>query len=121
MNKNTIPSTLLLFSIMLCMMWMGTSCANIIPPTGGPRDSLPPVLVTATPKDSALQFKTNKITLNFDEYLKVDNPTENVVVWPNPKVRPEITSKMRVVTNREKDTLEPNTSYTINFVWELKA
>src|SRR3954471_18442060 len=120
MNKNTITATLLLFSIMLCIVWMGTSCANIIPPTGGPRDSLPPVLLTATPKDSALQFKTNRITLSFDEYVQVDNPTENVVIWPNPKIQPEITSKLRVVTIRLKDTLEPNTTYTINFGRSLK-
>src|SRR4051794_15343432 len=120
MNKNTIAATLLFFSILLCMIWMGSSCANIIPPTGGPRDSIPPVLVTATPKDSALQFKTNKITLNFDEYVQADNPTENVVIWPNPKVQPEITSKLRTVTIKLKDTLEPNTTYTINFGKSLK-
>src|SRR3954465_15192650 len=108
MNKNIITATLLLFCTMLCMVWMGTSCANIIPPTGGPRDSLPPVLVTATPKDSTLQFKTNKITLSFDEYVQVDNPTENLVIWPNPKVQPVISSKLRTVTIMLKDTLEPN-------------
>jgi len=109
MNKNTIAAAFLLCAVMLCMMWTGTSCANIIPPTGGPRDSLPPV-----------RFTTNKITLNFDEYVQVDNPTENVVVWPNPKVQPEITSKLRTVTIKLKDTLEPNTTYTINFGRSLK-
>ena len=101
-------------------MWMSTSCANIIPPTGGPKDTIPPVLLTATPKDSALQFKTNKITLNFDEYVQVDNPTENVIIWPNPKVQPEINSKLQTVTIKLKDTLEPNTTYTINFGKSLK-
>jgi hypothetical protein len=120
MIKNTITAAFLLFSIMLCMVWMSTSCANIIPPTGGPRDTLPPVLLTATPKDSALQFKTNKVTLYFDEYVQADNPTENVVIWPNPKVQPEITSKLRTVTIKLKDTLEPNTTYTINFGKSLK-
>jgi hypothetical protein len=120
MIKNAITATFLLCCIMLCTVWMGTSCANIIPPTGGPRDSLPPVLVTATPKDSTLQFKTNKITLSFDEYVQVDNPTENLVIWPNPKIQPEITSKLRVVSIRLKDTLEPNTTYTINFGRSLK-
>jgi len=120
MIKNAITATLLLFCTMLCIVWMCASCANIIPPTGGPRDSLPPVLLTATPKDSAVQFKTNKITLNFDEYVQVDNPTENVIVWPNPQVQPEITSKLRVVTIKLKDTLQPNTTYTINFGRSVK-
>lgn len=119
MNKNTI-APLLLAGIMFCMVWMSTSCANIIPPTGGPKDTLPPVLLQATPADSSLQFKTNKITLNFDEYVQVDNPTENVVIWPNPVIQPEITSKLRTVTIRLKDSLEPNTTYTINFGRSLK-
>src|SRR4051812_8146224 len=120
MIKSTITATLLHFCIMLCIMWMSTSCANIIPPTGGPKDTIPPVLLTATPKDSAIQFKTNKVTLNFDEYVQVDNPTENVIIWPNPKVQPEITSKLRTVTIKLKDSLERNTTYTINFGRSLK-
>lgn len=120
MIKNKKIAALLLACVMFCMAWMGTSCANIIPPTGGPKDTLPPVLLLASPKDSSLQFKNNKITLNFDEYVTVDNPTENVVVWPNPKIAPEITSKLRTVTIKLKDTLEPNTTYTINFGKSLK-
>jgi len=48
-------------------------CANIIPPTGGPRDSLPPVLVKATPPDSTSGFKSKTITFTFDEYVELQN------------------------------------------------
>src|SRR5690349_7165905 len=120
MIKNTIATILLFSFIMLCIAGLSTSCANIIPPTGGPRDSLPPILLNATPKDSTLSFKNNRVTLSFDEYVTVDNPTENVVVWPNPKIQPEITSRLREVTIKLKDTLEPNTTYTINFGRSLK-
>jgi len=120
MNKNKVVAALLPACLLLCIVWMGTSCANIIPPTGGPRDSLPPVLIVATPADSSLHFNVKKITLNFDEYVTVDNPTENVVIWPNPVIQPEITSQLRTVIIKLKDTLEPNTTYTINFGKSLK-
>lgn len=92
-----------------------SSCANIVPPTGGPRDSLPPKLVEAMPKDSTTNFSGKRITLTFNEYVTIDNPQENVIVWPTPKNTPEIESKLREVTIKLKDTLEPNTTYTINF------
>ncbi len=93
----------------------GTGCANIIPPSGGPRDSLPPELVAVTPKDSSLNFSAKKISFSFDEYVEVQNLQENLIVSPVPKVIPVIESKLRNVTVQIKDTLEPNTTYSINF------
>ena len=93
----------------------GSGCANIIPPTGGPRDSLPPLLISATPRDSARNFTGKRITLVFNEFVDLDNPLENVLVSPTPKLNPQVERKLRTVTVQLKDTLEPNTTYTINF------
>lgn len=98
----------------------GTGCANMIPPTGGPRDSLPPVLVESVPKDSVTHFTGNRIILNFNEFVEVQNAFENVVVSPNPVSVPIITSRFRTVNIKLKDTLEPNTTYSINFGNALK-
>src|SRR5690606_16958881 len=92
-----------------------SGCANIIPPSGGPRDSLPPVLMTAVPKDSMYHFKGNRITFTFDEYVELQNVQENIVVSPTPKITPIFESKLRTVTVRLKDTLEENTTYAIDF------
>jgi hypothetical protein len=99
---------------------LSTGCANMIPPTGGPRDSIPPVLVSATPKDSATNFTGNRVVLNFDEYVDLQNAFENVIVSPTPVNIPIINSHLRTVTIRIKDTLEPNTTYAINFGNALK-
>lgn len=93
----------------------GSGCANIIPPSGGPRDTLPPVLLKATPPDSTLNFTGNKITMSFDEYINVANPQQELIVSPVPKLTPEINFKLNTLTVRLKDTLEPNTTYSINF------
>ncbi len=92
-----------------------SSCANIIPPSGGPKDTLPPVLVSAVPKDSLTSFNAYKIVLNFDEYVQLDNVMENLVVSPNPQTQPVVTGKLRTVTIRLRDSLLPNTTYTLNF------
>jgi hypothetical protein len=94
----------------------GPGCANIIPPQGGFRDSIPPILVKASPEDSSTNFKTNRITLTFDEYVSdVQGNRQSLIMSPVPKRDPEIESKLRTIIIKLKDTLEPNTTYTINF------
>lgn len=97
-----------------------SGCAQIIPPTGGPRDSIPPVMLKALPADSTLNFKGNKIVLTFDEYIQLDKAEEQLVVSPVPKTNPVIEAKLKEVTIKIKDTLEENTTYSINFGKSLK-
>ncbi len=102
-----IISTIVLFS----------SCANIIPPSGGKRDSLPPRLVMALPKDSAVNVKSKNITLTFDEFVTLENPQESIIISPYQSATgtPLYDYKLRNVTVKLKDSLEPNTTYSINF------
>jgi len=92
-----------------------SSCANIIPPSGGPRDSLPPVLVNAVPKDSTVNFKSNRIVLTFNEYVDLQDVQQNLLFTPTFEVNPLIEAKLRTLTLRLKDSLQPNTTYTFNF------
>jgi hypothetical protein len=97
----------------------GTGCANIIPPAGGPRDSLPPALLSAAPRDSQVNFQGNRIVLEFDEYIDAQN-TQSVLMTPYPLRSPRIEAKLRTLTITLQDTLEPNTTYTINFGEAIK-
>ncbi len=56
-------------------------CANIVPPGGGPRDTLAPRVVSISP-DSTLQFKAQRVTFRFDEYVELDNVLEKLIVSP---------------------------------------
>jgi Bacterial Ig-like domain len=93
----------------------GSGCASMVPPTGGPKDSLPPILLTAAPRDSALNFNSKKIIFTFDEFVEVDEVSKNLLVSPTPKNNPVVTNKLRTITVTIKDTLEPNTTYSLNF------
>ncbi|RAJ85626.1 Ig-like domain-containing protein [Chitinophaga dinghuensis] len=90
-------------------------CANIVPPGGGPRDTLPPVLLQAKPADSTLHFEGHKISFLFDEYVELDNINDKLIVSPTLKRQPIVTAKLHTVTITFKDTLKPNTTYTFNF------
>lgn len=93
-----------------------TGCANIIPPQGGDRDSLPPALQKATPGDSSRNFNGNKIEFEFDEFIgDMISAQQELLISPIPKTMPSVTSKLRSLTVKWKDTLEANTTYTINF------
>jgi hypothetical protein len=96
-------------------MLLVQSCANIIPPTGGPRDSLPPRLISANPENNSIRFDAKKVVFNFDEFLEVKDIQQNITVSPVPKQDPLIEYKLRTITIKIRDTLQPNTTYTVNF------
>lgn len=111
-----------LFSVFILLFLLGTAlingtgCANIMSPTGGDRDSLPPVLRSANPKDSSLGFKSRSVVFTFNEYLgDLQDIQNNVLISPTPERLPEITTKLKTLTVKFKDTLEENTTYSINF------
>jgi hypothetical protein len=110
-----IVSSFILLIALLPPTLVQTGCANMVPPSGGPRDSLPPRLVEVRPADSSRNFAGKRIVIEFDEFVQVDNVQENLLVSPVPKINPIIDSKLRTVTITIKDTLQPNTTYTIDF------
>src|SRR3954453_6239365 len=106
MKKISALYILLIICISLVNLIASSGCANIIPPTGGLKDSLPPVLVSSVPKDSMTNFNAQKIVLTFDEYVELDqNLTENFIASPNPENMPLVVSKLRTVTIKLKDSL----------------
>ncbi len=106
--------------ILLLVSFFFTSCANIIPPSGGDRDSLPPVLVSAFPKDSAINVSPKLITLTFDEYISLQDVNSNLIVSPTIKDNPIVDNKLKNVTIKFKDSLEANTTYSLNFGNSIK-
>ena len=91
------------------------ACASIGSPDGGPYDEDPPVLVKATPVLGATGVQTAKITLEFDENIKLESAFEKVVVSPPQLQMPEIKYAGKKVSVELFDTLRPNTTYSIDF------
>jgi uncharacterized protein (DUF2141 family) len=112
--KRLFPSLIILLCIPSIIVKI-VGCANIVPPAGGPRDSLPPIMLSAIPKDSALNVTTQKITISFDEFVELKNANENILISPYPVKLPVTENKLKTVTVRLKDSLLPNTTYVIDF------
>jgi hypothetical protein len=81
---------------------------------------LPPKLVSTNPTQPATNFTGNRINLYFDEYVQIQELLQNLLVSPTPKNNPYIDYKLKSVTIRLRDTLEPNTTYTINLGNSIK-
>ncbi len=92
-----------------------TSCASVGSPTGGPKDEMPPVFIESTPSPGQLNFDKKKIEILFDENISLSTPQEKVVISPPQKSMPIIKGGGRKITVEMKDSLQANTTYTIDF------
>ena len=104
-------------AVFLASFWLTlpSGCANIIPPAGGPRDTIPPVLVDSDPADSTVNFNHRSINLTFDEYIDLRELQANLLLTPTFDRNPVIRIKGRSMNIRFQDSLEKNTTYVINF------
>lgn len=90
-------------------------CANAVAPTGGPKDAVPPKVVEAVPENHSTGFNGRRIEITFDEYVTLENANQNVLFSPPLSVKPDIKLHNKTVVIKFKETLEPNTTYTIQF------
>jgi hypothetical protein len=94
-----------------------TRCANQVAPTGGPRDSLPPVVRSINPANEQRLFPTigGRIFIEFDEYVQLKDVSKEFFTSPLMKTRPTPTIRGKGVEIRIKDTLRQNQTYSLNF------
>ncbi|MDJ0644772.1 MAG: Ig-like domain-containing protein [Flavobacteriaceae bacterium] len=95
-----------------------SNCAKRGRPTGGPKDSIAPVMVTARPPFETINFDDDEIRIYFDEYIKLKDLNKQLVISPPMKFPPIITplgTPSKYIKIKILDTLKENTTYTINF------
>ena len=72
------------------LLFLLTGCAKMGQPDGGWYDETPPRVIGASPADKGVDVKSKTVNIYFDEYIKIENPTENVIVSPPQMEAPEI-------------------------------
>lgn len=111
----------LVFSLgLLLTAFLAQRCANAVAPTGGPKDTTPPVVVAAVPENQSTHFIGKKIEITFDEFITLENANQNVMISPPLKEKLDIKLKNKTVVVKFKENLVPNTTYTINFGSAIK-
>lgn len=91
------------------------SCASVGRLEGGIIDEVPPRFIASSPAPGALHNNKKKISIEFDEFIKLDKPNEKIVISPPQVQQPEIKANGKKVVIHLQDTLKANTTYTVDF------
>jgi len=91
------------------------SCAKIVMPSGGPRDTTPPVVVGEKPENGSTSFTGKTIKITFDEFITLNNPNENIIFSPPMGLRADYSTQGKSVIVKFNDTLRSNTTYNLFF------
>lgn len=109
--KSILTNTALFFIISVVLL----GCAAVGTPDGGPYDDTPPKVVGSSPKLEETNVKNKTVRIDFDEYIKLENASEKVIISPPQKEQPEIQVNGKDIQIKLIDSLQPNTTYTIDF------
>ncbi len=112
MALNQIPlfSVVILFSILLI-----SACATVQQPMGGPKDETPPKILSIVPDNLTRNFDAKLITITFDEFIKLKNEFTEISLSPDMEIAPIYKVKRKSLLITVPDSLEENTTYSINF------
>ncbi len=113
--KTRILHATVRLTVLLAALAVTMSCARMGRPDGGWYDETPPSVVDTYPADGGTGVKARKISIVFDEFIKLDNATEKVVVSPPQAEQPDIKSTGKRIVVELKDSLRANTTYTVDF------
>ncbi|MEQ9376288.1 MAG: Ig-like domain-containing domain [Imperialibacter sp.] len=92
-----------------------TSCASQQPVTGGAKDTIPPTLLESYPINKSLNFKDQKITLVFDEFIKEDQIKTKLIITPDDQNKFDVLIKKTSLTLEFENPFADSTTYTLNF------
>jgi len=111
-----LKNKLLIYVVLVALCL--TACAKRGSITGGPKDTIPPTLVSSTPRNMSTNFTGSEIHIDFDEYIKIKDVNKQLIISPPMDTPPVIMpagSASKFINIRIKDTLKENTTYSFNF------
>ncbi|MDR1416719.1 MAG: Ig-like domain-containing protein [Prevotellaceae bacterium] len=94
---------------------MLTGCARIAHPGGGPKDSLPPILVRTLPEQGALNFKKKRVSIYFNEYVQLKEADKHFLMSPPPEKRPSLNIRGKRVQVDFNSPLRDSATYLLDF------
>ena len=96
------------------------ACASVSNPTGGEKDDKAPGLVSSNPKDQSLNVKTKEFEFEFDEWIKVENLQQELIISPRIDNPFEHKVSKQTLTITFEEAFEDSTTYTFNFRSSVK-
>ncbi|WP_288003261.1 Ig-like domain-containing protein [Altibacter sp.] len=116
-NSIRVKHRLLYIPILILFLLSFVQCAKKGTPSGGAKDTIPPVLLRAVPENFTTNFSEKEIRIYFDEYIKLKDLQKNLIISPPLKYQPIISplSTSKYIKITLTDTLLENTTYSFNF------
>ena len=102
-------------ALILLLSFCLVRCAVQTTPQGGPKDVDPPVLVKSFPKNKQTNFKGKIVELTFNEQVKLNNASEEIIITPSPGKVIDFNAKQNKITIEPKENWKENTTYSISF------
>ena len=111
MSVRLFTAYIFIITLLFC-----SACANQgAGPQGGPRDTIPPVIVKESPLNGTLQFVAKRIEVQFDEYIQLADIQKNVLISPPQQNPPEVKAIGKTLSVVFNEDLLDSTTYTIDF------
>lgn len=102
-----------IWAFLLALLW---GCANVVTPSGGPKDQTPPKVIDSSPSEGQTNFKGNEIVLSFNEFFKLNNPSQEIYFSPPLSEKPEYNIRQKSLQIQlPEEGLKDSTTYTITF------
>ncbi|MBO5771573.1 MAG: Ig-like domain-containing protein [Alistipes sp.] len=114
MNKRQLIAA----RIAVVLLFLGaffSRCAHIMTPDGGPKDTIPPVIIALNPDNFTTNFSTNKVYIEFNEFVQIKDQNKEMFTSPAMKKMPLVATRGKGIVITIRDTLKENTTYAIDF------
>lgn len=102
------------------LMFSFLACANVVSPSGGPKDTVPPIVLKTSPENQSTNFSTKEIHITFDEFVTLNNPNGNILISPPLDHSPEYKLNGKSLIIKFKEPLKSETTYSFNFGEAIK-
>ncbi|MDR4987685.1 MAG: Ig-like domain-containing protein [Bacteroidales bacterium] len=106
---------MLIITVAVMIMALLYACANVVAPTGGPKDETPPRVIRSNPPNYATHFNEKQIRIFFDEFIRLHNLRQQMLVSPPLKSLPEVRIRGRSIIIDIEEELRPNSTYNFFF------
>ena len=101
---------------LITLIIINLNCANQRTPTGGPKDTIPPTLISSIPLNETVNFNNNWIELSFNDKINTTALKKNLIISPLTELKYSTTTKKNTIRLNFESQLLDNTTYTFNFV-----
>lgn len=104
--------------VLLSMLYI--SCARIVKPPGGPKDEVSPTVLMSSPEHKSVSFQGDKIIVEFDEFIRIDNLESELVISPMMDPKPDVFMRGKKMIIKLNAPLKEDRTYNFSFGDALK-